>query len=484
MKSKRHGILIKILASAAIFACGSAIAADTTHHYTVSVDYALDRLWVEARFSRPVASVTARSRRAGRFLLDVRSCTTDTNIRIRNRRMMLPEEGISCLKYTVDLKRAAKEYRGARSLHSDNIVASPSYWMWRPELNNGTQIEVDFQLPDEVRVSVPWRISGEKDSSYILGASPESARAPAVFGKFDYREIVVPGATLRVSLLNGKADMNNDAIANWIQATATDVSLAYGRFPNPSPHVVVMPASEFRTSLAFGRVIRDGGETVELLIDPDEDMSRFFADWTATHEFSHMLLPYLRSDFHWISEGFSQYYQNILLTRSGAYDAQRMWQNLYDGFERGRKSRPELSPNEATNGSVRSSRMKVYWSGAALALLADVALRERSGGAETLDDVLDRMQTCCLPSSETWTGPDFFAKLDSLIDEPLFIPLYRRYADTAGFPDTTHVYERLGLNVNNNVVTIARDGELKGIRDAMTVTDNPTAQWRGQLATN
>lgn len=479
---KRSEISIIALVFAAILTSRTAIAEDTVHSYAVVVDDSLDRLQVEAEFSRPVTSVSARSRSAGRFLLDARDCREQNKIRLRNRRMMLPEAGIRCLRYTVDLQRAAKEYRSAASLHGDNIVASPAYWLWRPELTNGTQINVDFELPDEVRVSVPWPKRGESDSSYILRESPESARAPAVFGKYDYREITVPGATLRVALLNAEAEMNNDAIANWIQATATDVSLAYGRFPNPSPLVVVMPTSNFRTSVAFGRVIRDGGETVELLIDPDEEIARFFNDWTATHEFSHMLLPYLSSEFHWISEGFSQYYQNILLTRSGAYDAQRMWQNLYNGFERGRKSRPELSPNEATNGRVRSSRMKVYWSGAALAFMADVALRERSGGDETLDDVLDRLQACCLPSEDTWTGPEFFAKLDSLIDEPLFMPLYHRYADTAGFPDTSHVFARLGLSVSDELVEIERDGELTFIRDAMSITDQSTALWRGRLA--
>ncbi len=77
-----------------------------------------------------------------------------------------------------------------------------------------------------------------------------------------------------------------------------------------------------------------------------------------------------------------------------------------------------------------------------------------------------------------------FAKLDTLIDEPLFVPLYRRYADTAGFPDTREVYSRLGLGVSRDKVCIKRNGELKSIRDAMTVTDDPTAQRRVQLAAN
>lgn len=398
--------------------------------------------------------------------------------------MTLPAEGISCLNYTVNLDRAAKEYRGANNLSDQNIVASSSYWMWRPELSNGTKIHVTFRLPENVQVSVPWQEIATDENTYVIDSSPESANAPVVFGDFDYREIEVPGSIIRLSIVSGRKAMNNAGIARWIQATATDVSLTYGRFPNPSPQVVVYPASSSRGGVAFGRVIRDGGETVELLVNPDDDVANFFGDWTATHEFSHMLLPYLSSDFHWISEGFSQYYQNILLTRAGAYDAERMWQNLYAGFERGRKSSPDLSPNEATSRSRRSSRMKVYWSGAALALMADVELRERSGGKESLDDILQRLQACCLPSTHTWSGLELFTKLDTLIDEPLFVPLYRRHADTAGFPDTSEIYSRLGLSVSRDKVRIRRDGELKSIRDAMTTTDDQTAQWRGQLATN
>jgi predicted metalloprotease with PDZ domain len=126
--------------------------------------------------------------------------------------------------------------------------------------------------------------------------------------------------------------------------------------------------------------------------------------------------------------------------------------------------------------------MKVYWSGAALALMADVTLRERSGGAETLDTVLKRFQACCLPSPDVWTGPEFFAKLDSLIDEPVFMPLYRRYADTAGFPDTSDVFERLGLRVRDDEVSIRRSAELADIRLAITRMDTQAAQSRGRLA--
>jgi predicted metalloprotease with PDZ domain len=128
--------------------------------------------------------------------------------------------------------------------------------------------------------------------------------------------------------------------------------------------------------------------------------------------------------------------------------------------------------------------MKVYWAGAALALMADVELRERSNGEVGLNDVLGRFQNCCLPARDVWSGPEFFAKLDTLISEPLFTPLYKRYAETAGFPDTSDLLVRLGVSVSNGKVSLKRNAELAEIRKSITETDSAIAAWRNQLAAN
>ena len=128
--------------------------------------------------------------------------------------------------------------------------------------------------------------------------------------------------------------------------------------------------------------------------------------------------------------------------------------------------------------------MKVYWSGAALALMADVTLRERSNGEESLDAVLDQLQACCLPSAETWTGPELMTKLDSMLSTPVFMPLYRRHADTAGFPDVTGTLEKLGVHIAKDTVELQSDAELAGIRSRITAVDPQTAHWRRNLAAN
>jgi hypothetical protein len=112
--------------------------------------------------------------------------------------------------------------------------------------------------------------------------------------------------------------------------------------------------------------------------------------------------------------------------------------------------------------------MKIYWSGAALFLMADVELRRRSGGEVSLDTVLDRFQACCLPSGRAWTGQELFATFDSLIDEPVFLNLYRQHANTAGFPLFRPLLDQLGARADSGQLTLNNDAELADIRAAIT----------------
>lgn len=299
-----------------------------------------------------------------------------------------------------------------------------------------------------------------------------AAPAPAASGESLHTEATIPGATLRIELRQPISDEKAAEIVQWLRSASSNVNLAYGRFPNPSPRVVVIPGKHGAwggdSAVTFGRVTRNGEEKIELYVNADRPIEEFYADWTATHEFSHLMLPYLDDRYRWISEGFASYYQNVLMSRAGRYTALDAWRKLSAGFERGRISRPDLSPNDAATAGVREARMKIYWSGAAVALLADMALRQRSGGDESLDVALDRLQRCCLPSEHTWTGPELFSKLDALVDGEVFMPLYRRYANRVGFPDIGPALGRLGVDVNDDSVRLRQGAELGHIRDAIT----------------
>jgi hypothetical protein len=458
----------------ALLALGGTATAGDVYEYTIGIDADLETMRVSAHFAAPVDDVQARSGAAARFLDDARACDTGQSLGNHGRRFELPRTGVTCINYVVDLKQAAAAERRNASLSADNIVVSPAVWLWHPPLAPGTRIIVHFELEDGVDVSMPWHPLSDRKRSYEMLRSPRNAKAMAVFGDFVNVRRELGGSELRIALLRPRGAIDSAAIIDWVHDTAGNVSLAYGRFPNPSPHVVVVPVGrggwQSDSPVPFGRVLRDGGETVELFIDERRPIEDFYDDWTATHEFSHLMLPFVRARHRWISEGFAQYYQNVLLTRGGQYDEQRAWQKLHDGFERGRKSRPDLSPNEAARQGVGAATMKIYWSGAIIALMADVELRKRSGGRESLDSALGQLQLCCLPSERSWSGTELFETLDGFVEEPVFMPLYREHADASGFPHFEAILESLGVTIRNGTVRLSNDAELAGIRRAITRT--------------
>ncbi len=422
---------------------------------------------VEARYSAPVTRVVARSRKASDYLVAAAHCGTGASIEHRGRRLILPPGGIDCLRYHVDLTAAAGAEPLSRQLAPGSIAVSPTVWLWRPRLRDDDQVLARFKLPDGMRVAVPWKPARGAASEFVFGPSPQSGSAIAVIGSFESQRRMLGETEIRVALL-GRQSKSISALADWVRDAAGNVSLAYGRFPVDFLSVLLIPVSDrawgTHSAVPFGRVVRDGGASVELIIDPTRPLAEFYTQWAPTHEFAHLMLPYLAREQRWVAEGFASYYQNVLLTRAGHYSESLGWQRLLEGFERGRDSMPTLSPNAASASSEHSTRMKIYWSGAALALLADVALRQRSGNRESLDSVLNELQRCCLPSSRTWSGPELFAQLDSFVHEPLFASLYSRHADNAGFPDVMPLLEQLGIIVDGAEVRLSDAAPLAAIR--------------------
>jgi hypothetical protein len=414
---------------------GAAAATAGTHDYRVTVSDDLQQLDVEARLADGVRSIWARQTDARSYLIRAAGCDGE-RLQKTGSRLASPSGKLTCVMYTVDLARAASDNPRLQVFGHDTLVLPVNDWMWRPRLGGDDEVLVTFDLPNDVDVSVPWQPVAAAPGSFRLRSSPQSGTGLAIFGRFDAAAVRVGDAELRVVALPTPQGSINRDIIDWTRQTATNITLTYGRFPNPDARVVLFPvASRWGGSaVPFGRVVRDGGETIELLIDPDHAEESFLGDWTATHEFTHLMLPYVGRSDRWVSEGFAQYYQNVLLARAGRYSAEEAWREIGEGLQRGRESAPSLSPGEAASAAERSTRMKIYWSGAALALIADIELRRRSGGRESLDLVLDRFQACCLPSRRTWKARELFAEFDRLIEAPLFVDLYDSYADAAGFP--------------------------------------------------
>ncbi|MEJ2298918.1 MAG: hypothetical protein P8X94_10540 [Woeseiaceae bacterium] len=195
-------------------------------------------------------------------------------------------------------------------------------------------------------------------------------------------EVPAAGTTLQINFSEPVEEARAQEFATWLRQVAHGVGDVNGSLP--WPQITVRLVDDYRndSAVAFGRVTRRDGMAIDLFVNLDRPIGEFYADWKATHEFSHLLLPRIDWRQRWISEGFASYYQNVLMARAGHYTREQAIAKLTSGFERGRASRPDANRRH-------------------------------------------------------WDGKDQFRQFDSQLTAPVFMPLYRRYADTPGFPDVS-----------------------------------------------
>ena len=447
----------RLLASAVVFSVLQS-AYGATHRYHVEYDDAAKEVEVTAFLAPRIRSLKAGSDEAGSDLKWMYRCGGDESVGRVGERSARLSEGVDCVHYRAELGQRRNRYSRLQ-LPSNVHWSTPRRWLWRPQLNAGDQIVVELTLPKGIEASVPWRQLPTGD--YVIDPSPESSQAVSIFGRFAHVEVPVPGAVLRVASIA----QPTDEVVKWVRTSAQDVVDVYGRFPNPSPQIVVLPSrGRSKLGVHFGHVIRDGGEAVQFFVEPGGTASQFERDWTASHEFSHLMLPYMSKK--WISEGFASYYQNVLMARRGQYSEQLAWTKLARSFGIAAAIEDPPPLDKLHTRSFREMRMLIYWSGAAFALMADVELRRRTDGAESLDTALGRLQACCLPAQRTWQPQELFSKLDQLSGHDVFMPLYERFGTAPGMPDTSGLFQRLGVRYADGSATLV-DAEDQAIRDAI-----------------
>lgn len=382
-------------------------------------------------------------------------------------RVVLPASNESrCLDYQVDLTEL-----GRGSSRHRSWLPESSEWLFRPRWLAGSELLVHY--PTGYGVSLPWpRLEKTATSArYKFDGTPASWSNLTMFGRLTQFEVALPGGEWRVSVIAGDPAVRVDEVRRWLERTAATLTSVYGRAPLASTQVLVVPAGRGSGPVPWGQVNRGGGAAVHLVINQTKPYDELIADWTAAHEVSHMLLPYLGTEGRWLSEGIASYYQNIARARTGELDQQQAFEKLHAGFQRGRKeSRDGMSLRQA-NRAMRERRkyMQVYWSGAAFWLQADLALRKHDS---SLDAVLAQLAVCHFPVQKKWRPERLVRRLDELAEElagaTVFTPLYQAMIDARGFAPMDQAYTELGLRKRGSRISLSSNAEQQSVRNELT----------------
>jgi hypothetical protein len=377
----------------------------------------------------------------------------------------------ACLEYEIDLAAASSGERWWLADRSGpSVIASIVLFLWRPRVPAAELAgTARFVLPPGMQLSLAWPKQGDH---YRLDPSMFLFDGHVVFGRFDEQQVVVPGGTLEVALLDGVPQHMRPWISAWLRSAGSAAAQQIGRFPVPRAQIIIVPV--FRPGLTFGFADtgRSGGVSIAFFMPVDTSEQTLRDDWVAVHEFCHLLIPYVDRSDAWLSEGMATYLQEVVRARAGMIIATQAWQSIYEGALFCRNAADTLA-NETRDMPALHNYKRVYWAGAIMVLMADVELRKRTHGRTSLADVLARLTADPSEVLRYYRGADLLARMDALAGEPVFTEIAKRYLDAPKFPDLDALYPQLGVVVHGGQVHLVPKAPLSWVRDAI-MTPGPS----------
>ena len=269
--------------------------------------------------------------------------------------------------------------------------------------------------------------------------------------------VELPDAALEVAILGHFTRLDDVAVCAWLRQAAEEVRTVRRAFPYPRVSVRVIPVPARGSSSLFGMVLWSSPPSISILVGQDAEAAALERDWVAVHEMLHLAHPVLLPRVPWLSEGLATYYTEVARARSGRQSAERAWEELVDGFTRGRARAGMRTMEEAVSGSDFS--LPVYWTGALFALHLDVELRRVTENKRRLDDVLELLAE----RGPTSTFGAFGVAVDAVAGQPLFDALLARHLPRPAFAEMEGLLEALGVRADTAGIKLvpARDSLLR-----------------------
>jgi len=448
-------------------------------HYVVTPQASLERLDVRVCFDGPAPRwLVPGLRETAAYAHDVRT-VEGTPLPQRGRARAL--EGLGedgCVDYWVDLAGIEDGAGGGRlaGRTGESTMVRPRAWMWQPDdLSDETAVTVRFELPPGMGASVPWPPVDQAPGRYGLDPTAFRWLAYTVLGSITIDRFTRAGATVELVTLDAELLATPAGLRRWAEDAVDTVALLFdGRFPRERLQLVVLPVQRGSGPVLFGMAGRGGGAGVYVFMSAEATDEELPGGWTTVHELLHHGMPFI--DEAWMAEGWVSYYTELMRTRVGHRSEQSGWETLAAGFERGRERGADTTLREASDAMHETHLyQRVYWGGAAVALLVDVRMRVESGGARGLDDAMKELRRCCGDAQHQWAAADLLARLDAWYGRPLFTETAEAVLAHEGLPDVNAALAELGVHVEGERVRLDDRAEHAALRRAIMAPRQPDA---------
>jgi len=232
---------------------------------------------------------------------------------------------------------------------------------------------------------------------------------------------------------NSFSEQEKSGLVQWIEEVFGGMSRLLGE-PSDTFHVHFLRRNAGEP-VPWAETNKGSGRRAYFHVDTQYPWSAFREDWTAPHELSHLLFPYLGEDDRWFAEGIASYLQYLVMYASDVLN----WDQAVDRYEdRFRSARAErgfgnMSIVEHSRRASSGGYVRLYWGGAAYFLEADRRLYRETG--RRLTDVIQQYGECCY---QAWNvdAQGMIRQFDRLSGTHVFSDTYAQTVARPGFPDT------------------------------------------------
>ncbi|MEK9968035.1 MAG: hypothetical protein VW600_02790, partial [Ferrovibrio sp.] len=200
--------------------------------------------------------------------------------------------------------------------------------------------------------------------------------------------------------------------------------------------LVTVPVPD-RNGVVFGRVRGGGGGTILLQLGEQVQKPALYDDWILVHEMTHLGAPFLTGRSSWVMEGMATYLEPLIRTQAGWRSPAQLWQEFTSDMPRGTQALTVESLDAV-------SRPGLYWGGAIFMLLADLDIRQASGGKASLQTCLQAVLRKGGDTTKRWSRERFFSVCDAATGTGTMAKLSARYAQQASALDLAALWRDLG----------------------------------------
>ena len=224
----------------------------------------------------------------------------------------------------------------------------------------------------------------------------------------------------------------------WIEQTDAALTSLVGQLPM-TRHIYLHRRDNSREPVPWAHTQRGAQQGVHFHVDTRFPQSEFLKDWTAPHELSHLVIPYLGESYSWFAEGFASYMQYQVMGAMDVMDVDEINQRYAKRFQRaerkfstGSNSYTDM-PFAKAAPKLRAARQypTMYWGGAVYFFQVDQWLQQHADSS--LISVLQSYVDCCRNNPARIN--ELMTVLDSLVESKVFSHCMAEFRQKPGFPE-------------------------------------------------